>query len=387
MSTLHAQKPFTVVIDPGHGGKDPGCVGSMAKEKTLNLAVSLKLGELIKKHHQDDVRIVYTRKTDVFIPLDRRAEIANKNKADLLISIHVNAVKKGNASGAETYVLGLGKLGENLEVAMNENSVILMEDDYMLTYEGFDPQSSESYIIFEFMQNKHLEQSIAFASEIQNGFVKADRADRSVRQAGFLVLRKTSMPAVLVELGFITNRDEERYLVTNKGQNELALAMFDAFNTYKNSVDRKLGNMNQHSEQAPLVLTAAAEEEIFPDDPPPTTQNLPTPQTKPEIDDVEPNDQPATQKPTTPQTKPREDTPPEALYKIQIMTSDHPLQPNDKRFKGYKDVSYYIENGLYKYTCGATADYKEILRLYRATLKDFKDAFIIKMRDGKRVND
>ena len=363
MSTLHAQKPFTVVIDPGHGGKDPGCVGSMAKEKTLNLAVSLKLGELIKKHHQDDVRIVYTRKTDVFIPLDRRAEIANKNKADLFISIHVNAVKRGNASGAETYVLGLGKLEENLEVAMNENSVILMEDDYMLTYEGFDPQSSESYIIFEFMQNKHLEQSIAFASEIQNGFVKANRADRSVRQAGFLVLRKTSMPAVLVELGFITNRDEERYLVTNKGQNELAMAMFDAFNTYKNSVDRKLGNMNQHREQASLVLTAAVEEEIFPDDPP-TMQNLPAPQ-----------------------ANPAQDALPEALYKIQIMTSDHPLQPNDKRFKGYKDVSYYLENGLYKYTCGATADYKEILRLYRATLKDFKDAFIIKMRDGKRVND
>ena len=352
MFSLHAQKPFTVVIDPGHGGKDPGCIGAIAQEKNLNLSVSLKLGELIKKRYQDNVRIVYTRKTDVFIPLVSRAEIANKNKADLFISIHVNAVKRGNASGAETYVLGLGNVGENLEVAMNENSVILLEDDYLQKYEGFDPQSSESYIIFEFQQNKHLEQSITFASEIQNYFVKANRADRSVRQAGFLVLRKTSMPAVLVELGFITNREEERYIASNKGQNELAQAMFNAFNDFKNGFDRKSGTLTQTVVNPPQLQTPTAIEET-------TTEEAPSSEIPQE----------------------------EALYKIQIMTSDQKLPANDKRFKGYQDVSYYEEKGLYKYTYGSCSDYKDILRLYRATLKDFKDAFIVKIKDGKRIND
>ena len=362
MLSLHAQKPFTVVIDPGHGGKDPGCIGAIAKEKALNLAVSLKLGELIKKYHQGDVRVVYTRKTDIFIPLESRADIANKNKADLFISIHVNAVKRGNASGAETYVLGLGNVAENLEVAMNENSVILMEDDYLQKYEGFDPQSSESYIIFEFQQNKHLEQSITFASGIQNNFVKANRADRSVRQAGFLVLRKTSMPAVLVELGFITNRDEERYIVSNEGQNELAQAMFYAFNDFKNGFDRKSGTLTKTVVNTPQLQTTAYIEETI-------TEEAPSFKT-PSIE--------------TPSSEAQQEA---ALYKIQIMTSDHRLASNDTRFKGYKDVSYYEEKGLYKYTYGSCSDYREILHLYRATLKDFKDAFIVKIKDGKRIND
>ena len=168
LSLLHvqAQKTFTVVIDPGHGGKDPGCVGAISKEKAINLAVALDLGERISQNH-NDVRVIYTRKTDVFIPLDERANIANRNKADLFMSIHVNAARKGNnASGTETYTIGLTNSSENLDVAMRENSVILMEDDYHSKYEGFDPTSTESYIIFELMQNKYMEQSVLLASEI-----------------------------------------------------------------------------------------------------------------------------------------------------------------------------------------------------------------------------
>ncbi len=220
------EKTFTVVIDAGHGGKDPGARGSSINEKAINLAVALRLGNLISEKH-NDVKVIYTRKTDVFIELDERANIANRNKADLFISIHTNAVKRGSSvSGTETYTLGLARTDENLEVAMRENSAILLEDNYLQKYEGFDPTSSESYIIFEFMQNKHMEQSISLASEVQKCFTSAKRNNRGVRQAGFLVLRKTSMPSILVELGYISNPVEERFMKTKEGQNKLATAIY-----------------------------------------------------------------------------------------------------------------------------------------------------------------
>ena len=174
---------FTVVIDAGHGGKDPGARGVRINEKTINLAVALKLGSFIEQR-SEGVKVIYTRKTDRFIELDERADIANRNKADLFISIHTNAVKRGSAvQGTETYTLGLARTDENLEVAMSENSAILLEDNYQQRYEGFDPNSSESYIIFEFMQNKHMEQSISLASEIQKSFKGAKRVDRGGRRA------------------------------------------------------------------------------------------------------------------------------------------------------------------------------------------------------------
>ena len=214
-------KDFVVVIDAGHGGHDPGAVGRISKEKNINLNVALKLGKLIQKNCSD-VKVIYTRNRDVFIPLDRRAEIANNAKADLFISIHTNALANNRtAKGASTWTLGLAKSDANLEVAKRENSVILYESDYQTRYAGFNPNSAESYIIFEFMQNKHMEQSISLASEIQKSFGACKRVDRGVRQAGFLVLRKTSMPSVLVELGYISNRQEEQFMRTAAGQNKL----------------------------------------------------------------------------------------------------------------------------------------------------------------------
>ena len=236
---------FTVVIDAGHGGKDPGARGARINEKAINLAVALKLGSFIEQR-SEGVKVIYTRKTDRFIELDERADIANRNKADLFISIHTNAVKRGSAvQGTETYTLGLARTDENLEVAMSENSAILLEDNYQQRYEGFDPNSSESYIIFEFMQNKHMEQSISLASEIQKSFKSVRRVDRGVRQAGFLVLRKTSMPSVLVELGYISNRQEENYLGSADGQNALAEALYEAFSRYKRSYDRRAGGVGE----------------------------------------------------------------------------------------------------------------------------------------------
>jgi N-acetylmuramoyl-L-alanine amidase len=234
---------------------------------------------------------------------------------------------------------------------MRENSVILMEDDYFQKYEGFDPASTESYIMFEFLQNKHMEQSISFASEIQNSFVRAKRSSRGVRQGGLLVLRKTSMPGVLIELGFISNRTEERFMASAGGQHTLAQAIYRAFDVYKKDYDRKVGYIKDRqviTEPAAIHASSADTDngntEIMTDD---------------RTGDV--------------------------IYKVQILTSDKKLSVKDKRFKGYDDISFYIDKGIYKYTYGATSDYKKILNMHKKAVKDFKGAFIIKMKNEKRV--
>lgn len=334
---------FTVVIDAGHGGKDVGAKGFSSYEKNINLAVALKLGEFITTN-MPEVKVIYTRKNDRFIELDERANIANRNKADLFISIHTNSVKKGSSvHGAETYTLGLARSDENLEVAMRENSAILFEDNYEQRYEGFDPNSSESYIIFEFMQNKHMEQSVNFASDIQSHFKTAKIYDRGVRQAGFLVLRKTSMPSVLIELGFISNRTEEKYMNSERGQKELASCIYRAFKKYKEELDRKAGMVSSQEKQ---TVSVNKDKEI----------NLPEKSNSQQV-----------------------------VYKIQILTSDKNLASNSKMLKGYHPVDVYKENGLYKYTYGESTNFNEIKTLYRKVVKDFTDAFIIKFRNGKKI--
>lgn len=336
--TWAERKTFTVVIDAGHGGKDPGARGTSINEKTINLAVALKVGNLISQQH-NDVKIIYTRKTDVFVELNERANIANRNKADLFISIHTNSVKRGSSvSGTETYTLGLARSDENLQVAMRENSAILLEDNYLQKYEGFDPNSSESYIIFEFMQNKHMEQSISLASEVQKCFTVAKRNNRGVRQAGFLVLRKTSMPSILIELGYISNPAEERFMKSKEGQNKLAASICKAFTKYKREYDRRQGTLTLNSQTAQTSVS--------------TSNN----QKKGEI-----------------------------IYKIQILTSDRKLSPNSTAFKGYKNVDYFKEKNLYKYTYGETTDFNAIRKLRSQVAKDFKDAFIVAFRDGEKV--
>ena len=351
-----AGKQFTIVIDAGHGGKDAGAVGSFAKEKNINLSVALALGQLIEKNHSD-VRVVYTRKTDRFVELDERANIANKNSADLFISIHVNAVKKGSSvSGTETFTLGLARTDENLAVAMRENSAILLEDDYLQKYEGFNPNSTESYIIFEFMQNKHVEQSVSFASYIQDSFVAAKRGNRGVKQGGFLVLRKTSMPSVLIELGFISNKAEESFLASAAGQKNLTDAIYKAFVKYKNDYDRKQGVLGEKkdlpSDNKTVKQSVTAEK--------PAATTNPTPEKK--------------------------DVKGKVVYKVQILVSEKELKLTAKDFKGYKNIAYYKEKGLYKYTCGETTDHNEIRELQRKLSKDFKGAFVVKFKDGQKVS-
>lgn len=373
------EKTFTVVIDAGHGGKDPGARGTRVNEKDINLSVALKLGKLIEAKN-DDVHVIYTRKTDRFIELDERANIANRNKADLFISIHTNAVKRGSTvQGTETYTLGLARSNENLEVAMSENSAILLEDNYEQRYEGFDPNSTESYIIFEFMQNKHMEQSISLASEIQRSFGACKRVDRGVRQAGFLVLRKTSMPSVLVELGYISNRQEEQFMRSAAGQDKLAEALHDAFSRYKKNYDRRKGTIRGRA-TAPSSREVEPEKEVLavegPGIPPPGS----------EADILAKRSQPEKRKTTTSSSSSvNRNTKGKVIYKVQFLTSGKKLPTNSKMFKGYKNVDFYVEKGIYKYTYGETTDFDSIRKIRRKMIKDFKDAFIVAFKDGKKV--
>ncbi len=232
-------RPFVVVLDAGHGGDDQGCRGKTQKEKNITLDVALKAGKLIEKSLGDSVKVVFTRKKDVFIPLQERAAIANDAGADLFISVHVNSIDRRSRGrekvhGASVYTVGLHKSEANLEVAMRENSVIELENDFSATYQGFDPSSSESYIIFELTQNRHMEKSVEFASLVQSELVgHAGRADKGVRQAGFLVLWATRMPSVLIELDFICNRAAEQFLASEAGRTKCAKAIANAVEVYR----------------------------------------------------------------------------------------------------------------------------------------------------------
>lgn len=340
-TSLTAQsRSFTVVIDPGHGGRDPGALGSTSKEKDIVLSVGLKLGKLIEDNHPD-VKVIYTRDKDVFVPLNQRATIANKVHADLFISLHCNALdrRKTSPQGVETFVLGLHRSNDNLDVAKAENAVIMYEDDYSVKYEGFNPNEPESYIIFEFMANEFLDQSVQLASLVQNQLVSnSKRVNRNVRQAGFLVLREVAMPSVLVELGYISNKQEENYLKSSSGQTSLANSIYNGFREYKREHDKKSF--------------------VF------SNRNLGTPDSRSggvvqSIGGIE--------------------------YRIQIFASVNKLENGAPEFKGLGPVDFYKDGNLYKYTYGKTNNPNDLKNELRDVKKKFKDAFIIELENGKRV--
>lgn len=358
----NAKKAFTLVIDPGHGGKDPGAIGKITREKKINLDIALEFGRLVEANCPD-VRVVYTRKKDVFVTLDGRADIANKAKADLFVSIHTNALPKGRiARGAETYTLGMARADENLEVAQRENSVILVESDYKERYQGFNPRSAESYIMFEFMQDKYMERSVKLAEHVQKEFKRtAGRPDKGVHQAGFLVLRATSMPSVLIEVGYISTPDEERFLNSKDGVRKMGRSIYNAFVNYRKSTG-KAGASRQ-----PVAVA---------DETPQDEREIPAPApvaTTPGKEEQADASSPADNSPV--------------IFKVQFLISKTKLKAGDKRFKGLKDVDYYTENGIYRYTCGHTTDYKSILTVKRKVNKLFPDAFVIAMQNGKRVDE
>ena len=320
----------TVVIDAGHGGKDPGAPGRIKDEKTIVLSIALKLGDYIETHFPD-VKVIYTRTTDTLIPLYKRAEIANKNKADLFISIHINANEDSEAHGTETYFMGQHKTQSNLEVAKKENSAIFYEEDYTQTYQGFDPNSSESYIIFSLMQQHYLEQSVNFASYVQEKFQQNTKLkNRGVKRAGFLVLYKTAMPRVLIEAGFISNPQEEKYLNAETGQEKLAFSIFEAFKEYKKKI-----------ESSSVMLTQQSEKRLKQD---------------------------------------------RIVFKIQVLASKDPIPLKSDFFKDFDNVEEHRVSDQYKYTIGKASNYKEAQELKQKIQKSFPGAFIVAFENNQPIS-
>lgn len=379
-------KDFVVVIDAGHGGHDPGALGKISKEKTINLNVALKLGKQIKRNCPD-VKVVYTRERDVFIPLDRRAEIANNAKADLFISIHTNSVANNRtAKGASTWTLGLAKSDANLEVAKRENSVILYENDYKTRYAGFNPNSAESYIIFEFMQDKYMSQSVHLASLVQKEFRHTcKRADRGVHQAGFLVLKASAMPSILVELGFISHPEEERYLNSEAGSTTLANGIFRAFLSYKREHEIRMTGSSRTILPEETNAGRAEETDTAQEKADTTREKVNLPRETAQKPAASATNNTGTKQNTGKVSGGQTDNG-SPVFKIQILTSSRPLASNDKRLKGLKDVEYYQEGGLYKYTYGSSTDYNKVIRTKREIAPKFKDAFIIAFKNGKKTN-
>lgn len=352
-SCVFAQGVKTVVIDAGHGGKDPGCHGSMINEKEVCLNISLALGALIKEYFPD-VKVVYTRKTDVFVELYKRASIANKAKADLFICIHVNAAGSAAAHGAETYVLGLHRTDDNLAVAKRENAAVVLEDNYEENYEGFDPNSDEGNIIFSLYQSAYLNQSLEFAGHVQHYFVEhAGRHNRGVRQAGFLVLVKTAMPSVLIETGFATNPAEEKFLASKQGVQKMAESLFMAFARYKKS--------REGAKYAGMA-------KVFP--------HL--------KEHHSPGSQaPSSESPEAPPAKSKEGV----HFAVQFMSSKEQIPLSDPRLKKIPEVHVYDQNdGWYRYLSGWTSNYNEIL-----SIKDnvhslgYTDAFLVAYNNGQKI--
>ena len=311
-----------IVIDAGHGGKDPGASGKKSKEKNITLAVALKTGKYIKENIPD-IKIIYTRKTDKFIELHERSEIANRNNADLFISIHVNASTKSSITGTSTFVMGLNKAEKQLDVVKRENSVILTEDNYQTKYDGFDPNSPESDIIFSLYQNAYLDKSIRLAELVQDEFKqKAKRTDRDVRQAGLVVLWNCSMPSILIETGFITNPSEEIFLNSENGQNIIASAIYRAVKKYKYETEHQ-NEINT------------------------TNQDI--------------------------------------TFKIQLAFSSKKTDTKPENFNGIENVECVQDGRYYRYFTGDTKSYKEIAELQKKVCEKIPDAYIIAVNNGKLI--
>jgi N-acetylmuramoyl-L-alanine amidase len=335
-------KRRVIVIDAGHGGKDPGALGAFSREKDINLAIALRTGEYIERNIKN-VTVIYTRKDDSTVELYDRPKIANKANADLFISIHTNSTSSRKVMGAETWIMGHAKDQANLEVAMNENAVMLLEDDYSKKYEGFDPKSSESYIMFTLTQKVFQDQSTDLATKIQQQFrERVNRNDRDVKQAGFWVLYKTKMPSVLVETGFITNPTEEKYLNSKEGQDYLASSIFRACRDYLNTIDIRSAvssETNQDPDQKSDTLTST---------------NVTTPSD-------------------------------EISFKIQVTSSANKIKIKPENFNGLSDISEIKSGGRFKYTSGLFTDFSDAVSYRKKIETYYPDAFVIAVKDNKIV--
>ena len=422
LASASAAGKFVLVIDAGHGGKDAGCVGKISKEKTLTLKYALAFGKIVERNCPD-VKVVYTRTTDRFLELWQRAEVANKQKADLFVSVHINAVAKGSSvNGYQTYALGRGEttgkkgIQENLEVAKRENSVIYMEKDYQQRYKGFD-NSPESNIMFEFIQDKNMERSVELARLFQKHICAATgRLNKGAHQNNLAVLRLTSMPACLMELGFISNPDEETFMNTEGAVDRYSRGFLKAFINYKNKYfdglnvpyrpqdiedtnvpqvvpdeykdkrnDEQANAEKKRSQGNKKPATATEKANAAPatgsaDKPKPESTDIPKADAagKPKANTADKPKPESAEKPASPADVP--------VFKVQILTGRTKLKSTDRQFKGLSDIDSYEENGIFKYTVGSSADYNEIYRLRKSILDKFPEAFIIAFKNGQKMN-
>ena len=400
---LNAQpnaKKFVLVIDAGHGGHDPGCHGNKHKEKDVALAVALKLGKYLEENCPD-VKVVFTRKTDVFLELNERAKIANDNNADLFICIHCNASPNKTVYGSETYVMGLHKTKGNLDVARRENASILLEDNYKKNYDNFDPNSDEANIIFTMYQNAHLDQSLSLADKIQTYYkTKGCRTNKGVKQAGFLVLWKTSMPSLLTETGFLTNPEEEKFLGSKQGQDYLATSIFLAFRKYKDEIKGIKTKYNDELENRVPCSGNIVQADI-PEPNMDTVAKGKLPIKTEELKEVVPNktelkdsiakivdEVPKVNKDVKNEKDNKETLTPTAKieFKIQFYNSVQKLSAKYPKFKGIKDISELKVGNEYKYYSGAFSDFSNALEGQKEMRKHgFKDAFIVAFNGTERI--
>ena len=376
---LLAAGKFVLVLDAGHGGKDAGCQGVYSSEKNLTLKYALAFGKIVERNCPD-VKVLYTRKTDKFLELKQRAKYANDNKADLFVSVHINAVEHSKTvHGYQTYTLGRGEttgkagIKENLEVAKRENSVIYMEKDYKQNYQGFDPNSFESNIMFELIQDVNMERSVALSRLLQNCICAATgRLDKGAHQNNLAVLRLTSMPGCLMELGFISNPSEENFLNEAASVDKYARGFLKAFISYKNKYFDGLNVPYRPSDVKETQVPSVVPEEY---------KN--TPKAEPVASPPPVSVAPSTPAPANNSVQPSDDT---LVFKVQISVGRTKLQPSAPQFKGLSNVDFYEEGGFYKYTVGASGDYHEIVRLRKEVMEKFPEAFVIAFKNGQKVN-
>ena len=384
-------RKFVLVIDAGHGGHDAGAVGSFMKEKDINLNTALAFGQYVERNCQD-VKVVYTRTKDVFVPLHRRAEIANRNHADVFISIHTNALPAGRiARGVETYTMGMRRADEKLSAAQRENSVITIEEDYEEHYAGYDPNSPESAIMFEFIHDKNMAKSVELAKHVQREVCSsAARPNKGVKQDVFLVLRETSMPACLIELGYISTPDEEQFLSNKANTDRLAYGIYNAFVAYKNehsfgndSDSHNAGNNRHEAVSRPVADNAPADrdkkEERKEKKKTEGDKDVAENRTANDGDDVSY----VRQKPDTQDSGDREA---KTVFKVQFLTGPRVLPAGAPQFKGLKNVSHYKDGNVVKFTVGELATVAEAARMKNEIKASFPDAFVIAMKDGKRID-
>jgi N-acetylmuramoyl-L-alanine amidase len=353
---VSAQKLKTVVLDAGHGGHDTGALGKNSREKDITLSIVLKLRDYIHQNMKD-VKVVLTRDDDTFVELHRRARIANEKKADLFISVHCNSTHSPTVFGAETFVMGLHKSQANLAVAKAENAAILLEDDYVEKYDGFDPNSPEGNIFFNMMQNAFLDKSLAYAGKVQHQFVdNLKMFDRGVKQAGFLVLYKTAMPGVLIETGFISNSREEKFLLSEKGQDQIAYAIYKALREYKNQIENKPAEQEQ--EDTLLVANKGSN----------VVKNT------------------NAENPVSERTVVETPDPDAVTFRVQFAIYPESKPLDSRIFKGIKDVQVYFHSGSYKYTSGNFNDIDAALLLRKEMISQgYKDAFIVAFKGKNRI--